>query len=262
MYPHRHHWVSDTQIAIMLKKNLPADSVYYTLVLVDVESGNETVLEECYRGTTSKSQAGWAFFDGPFLTLSGDAYYDLTTYTGDRTTRRRSSRVGIASDKSPDMSESYTLRWSSNNLYKVSLDGSDSSFVVQSAISHIYLFTVVSPDFSWVMNGPYLLSSLGAEPIRLDTIPFEKPKGSVGCGFLFPSFNPNSTEILFNLACDDGHSQTGSMVGTFDYTTMELTILDDLIGLESCTTPVYAPDGRRIALLSGKRLYIIEREEL
>ena len=262
MYPHRHHWVSDTQIAIMLKKNLPADSVYYRLVLVDVESGNETVLEECYRGTTSKSQAGWAFFDGPFLTLSGDAYYDVTTYTGDRTTRKGSSRVWIAPDKAPDMSESYTVRWGSDGLYKVSLDGSDSVFIVKNAISHIYHFTAVSPDLLWVLNGGYLLNSLGSDPILMYDIPFEKPPGSGGCDFLYPSFNPNYTEILFNLVCDDGHTETGEMVGTFNYSTMELTILDDLIGLESCTTPVYSPDGRRIALLSGKRLYIIEREVL
>ena len=57
MYPHRCKWVSEDQIGVRLKKKISDDSTLLRLVVIDVGSGRERVVQECMRTSLSRFQA-------------------------------------------------------------------------------------------------------------------------------------------------------------------------------------------------------------
>lgn len=264
MYPYRCAWISNTEMAIRLASHRGRGATHYKMIVVDVNTGLSTVLLECDRTDTSLREAGTVYFEGPFVTLEGNAYYNVRTNSGDDKAPGNFQSVFFEPDEEGSKSENHIVRWQSDGLYKTTLDGTESTLIVENTASYKSPFTAVSPDMQWVLSGGVLFSAAGADHIVLDTIDYEQPPLTYGCGFVYSSFNPQNTEILFQLTCE-GTRPSGAefevdRVGIFDYTTYRFTLLDTLVGLHQCTTPVYGPDGRRIALLSDDKAYIVVRE--
>jgi hypothetical protein len=279
--PRRFEWVSNDKVALNLRNRSSSDSALYnTLTVVDINTGLENVIVADTPNAKWKPvnrRAGDTFFEGPYLSLEGNAYYLIRTLTG--RSKEISNGRGTAAetideahwilpDKAPALGDNHFIRWYlKTGLYEIALTGNDSIRIAPTPFRHVGPFAAVSPDRSYVMNGGTMIKTADSMCIVLDTIPIERPEGVVACDFGRVSFNPNpkSREVLFELTCDGNYPSGAEFVldkiGTFNYTTYEFTILDTLIGIEGCAAPVYAPDGKKIAFLAHYKAYIIYREE-
>ncbi len=90
----------------------------------------------------------------------------------------------------------------------------------------------------------------------------KRPDGTVGCGISGDLFNPKFPELVFDVGCDNGIDYVVNRVGTYNYETNVFMILDPLVRLAKCSSPACCPDGKKIALLSQGRVYIVYREGL
>jgi len=270
--PRRFEWASNDKVAINLPKRRASDSALYkTITVVDIHTGQETTVTEWQ----SVSRAvGNIYYEGPFLTLERNAYYLKKTHTG----HRRQIPLGWTAetidephwffpDKSLSFEQNHFIHWHADGLYLVNLDHTDSISPVVSPHPGGAMTAAISPDTSYVFMGDRLIRVTDSAEINVNDFAGEPPDGTFGCGFMFLSFNPKTTEILFNQTCD-GESPSGGeyvidRIGTFNYSTDEFIILDTVIGIQNCTAPVYAPDGKKIAFLDNDdyKAYIICREE-
>ncbi len=117
----------------------------------------------------------------------------------------------------------------------------------------------VSLDGQYILMGGTMQHLADSAYIVLDTLIKQYPPKTVGCGFVFGSFNPQQSEVLFQLACDDGVSYEVNRVGTFDYVRSRFQLFDTLVVGNNCIAPIYASDGRKIALICDGKAHIIYR---
>jgi hypothetical protein len=268
----RYEWVSNDKIGVMLAKRFDLDSNFYTLMVIDINTGQDTVVEQ-YKVNPRKrvpDMAGDVFYEGPFLTFEGNAYYLRKTCTGrlvniplGRIAETIDEAKWLLPDKAPSLKENHIIRWGSDGLYLVSLDLSDSSKFAKKPNPEIPNPTAISWDRSHIINGGLIVRLADGAMVLLDTLPIQVPvEGSI-CGFVYVSFNPQSSEVLFQLTCDKGEMTVADRIGTFDYVTSEFTVYDPPAEAQHCVTPVYASDGRKIAFLDNDdyKAFIIFREE-
>ena len=267
--PRRFEWVSNDKVAINLPKyRLPDSARYNTITVVDINSGQDTVFAEW---KTVPGRPGDTYFEGPFLSLEGNAYYMKKTCTS-RSKEIPSGRGRGAEtidephwflpDKAPALDDNHFIRWYlKEGLYEITLTGHDSTRLAPTPFRHIGPFSAINSDRTYAMNGGTMIRIADSTCIVLDTLPIQVPvEGSI-CGFGYVSFNPQSSEVLFELTCDKGDMTVADRIGTFNYITSELVVYNAPAGAQHCTTPVYAPDGKKIAFLADFKAYIIYREE-
>jgi len=265
MYPFRFQWVSNHEIVASLKESeRRSDSTLYQLTLWDIDSGSKTIIQEVWR-TRSSLQPGKTCYQGPFLTLEGNAYYESTYITGDTlggespSTRLLTELKSFSTDKQA-LRNDHILRRGDGGLYKVSLGDSDSILIMPKPDTYRSFFSAVRADGLYVADGCYLHGVQDGTRIRLDTLNISKPPSAIICGFSYVSFNSHGTELLGIYYCEDSDKVVMETLCAFNYSTGKITDLGSLLGLEGGIAPVYSPDGRKIALTAEGKAYIIVRE--
>jgi dipeptidyl aminopeptidase/acylaminoacyl peptidase len=276
MYPRGAEWVSDSELAVDLRAFQQPDSSLCQLTVYDIETGHSRVVEQFWR-TRWTMMPGHTSYSGPFLTNEGRAYYTRMVVTGleegDQEEIRRScvftrTRVPLvpsgvlAKAAMPDIESSKIQVWGDDGLYLVDWSGSDSTLLSKQEHSSVAeIRTAVSSDGSLVFNHGMLLRTNPPDTIDIREYAGPLPPKTLSCGFLDVSFNPRTQELLFEHYCEGEEPYEVSRVATFDVPTRTFALLDTLTGLDSCVFPVYASNGRMIAVLSHFKAYIIWREE-
>lgn len=270
---YRFEWVTNDQIAINMQHRRRSDSILYSgISLVDISKGLSTIIvEDPPSGERSTlNGVGEVYYEGPFRSFEGNAYYLLKTRTGRRIKYPRSIRSETIDEPhmidpamAGDVGSNHIVRRCPTGLYLVALDQTDSTRLADDPDGLGY-GVLLSPDMSHILTLNTLVRLSDSKQIDPQQYSGPRPEGTFGCGLLFASFNPIATELLFNQTCDgdhpDGREFVVDRIGTFNYTTNKFTILDTLTGVSNCTAPVYAPNGKRIAFLGNGKAYIINRE--
>jgi hypothetical protein len=248
------------------------DSALYQLVVYDIATGSSRIVEQFWR-TAWTLMPGSESFDGPYLTLDGNAYYVSTSVRGltegDPDDIRRSrvfetKHLPLVSSKSAlDALESSHLQvWGESGLYLVSWAGTDSTLLCRQQFSQVARLRVAaSADGSLVFNHGKLVRRLLGDTIDVREYAGSLPPNTHSCSFLDVSFNPRREELLFQHYCEGDDPYVVFRAATFDVATLTFALLDTLAGIDNCEFPAYAPNGRMIALLSSNRGYIVWRED-
>ncbi|MCX6829683.1 MAG: hypothetical protein NT002_10445 [candidate division Zixibacteria bacterium] len=270
MLPFRYEWVSDKEIAITFKGREKGGAIPYRLSLLDIENGQETILEQFDRNGVGDDSIMVTNFEGPFKTLEGTVCYNIAKrrYEGSgdyrKATDQKSTLVPIISrtkttSSQKSMSNDHFVRWGTTGLYYVNADASDSVRIARKPYQDMTGPLGINRDRTYILMGGTMQRLADSTYIVLDTILKQHPPKTVQCGFEFGSFNPSDHEILFQIACDDDKSYEVNQIGTYNYLNNRFVILDSLIGITNGTAPVYAPNGRSIAFLANNKVYIIIR---
>jgi len=268
-YPVRAEWASGTEFAVRLKGEQRSDSTLYQLLVYDIESGESRLVDEYWRHRWSLLP-GHTYFEGPYITLEGNTYYERINVTGNekgtmsdklRSTKFDRERLPISSEKAATLQLDHLVRWGDDGLYEITLDFEDSVRLAPKPFDRTGPFTDISEGRAFAVNGGHLLRLVDSTSIVLDTFPYPRPGGTGVCGFLFVSFNPARPELLFQLSCDIDEATSINRVGVFDCIGYGFTMIDVVPGSGSFMAPTYSPNGRMIALTSDYKAYIIWREE-
>lgn len=254
--PNRFAWTSDSTI-IVFQRQLNDGNIYYNrLSSVNINSGEQEILEEFEHRIGDRDYEDIKIFRGPFYSVEGNAYYHVEEH-------------GIESiQMAPNLSaekaapeNNHLLKTHDNAVYLVQVDFQDSIKISPHPFSPSWT-TYVSPDWTHVMSGGTITRLSDSYAIILDTMAqFQKhPDGMPACGFSLGSFNPKFTEVLFRRGCDDGHFAGVSWVGILDYSSGDVTILDSLVSVQNCNRPAFSPGGSRIAFISHGTAYYLDRE--
>jgi hypothetical protein len=255
-FPHKYEWLSNNEI-IMHQRFMPVNRTIVRLSIIDISTGQEQILVDNTPPDSNMLAVQEVETYGPERTVEGNVYYTDEKVAGKSAIIPQSKY--LAPGKTLSVAENHILRWGDNGLYMVRAAMQDSTRLSRKPYDYMPLPPIISPDHKYVMVGGTIQRIADSQFIVMDTCITDKPQKTVGCGFIFCSFNPKGNEILFQRGCDDGESYIVRSIGTFVLGTGRIQILDSLIHLTDCATPVYAPDGCKIAFQSNKKIYIIYR---
>jgi hypothetical protein len=277
LYPYSYEWLSDYEVIIHIMNN-PVPQPH-KLVKVDVKTGQVTVLEEFTRRLGIRYENDPKSFDGPSLTAEGRVYYRTNVIRAnvfDSAKQSEPEPIVFPESAYPRKTDSlppdknHFLSWGKDGLYMIRCDLTDSVKIASEAKHPIQLPPAINTDESLCMIRCKICSLDDAIYVAVDTF-LTRHKGVIGYSCLYYSFNPHDNEVLFQLGCeknenlekglpyDETKSYEEFNIATFNYAINRLTILDPLIGHKNCQAPTYAPDGLKIAFLSGGSAYIMYR---
>ncbi len=261
--PHRYGWVSNNQIAVHMRRftgNGP--ETVEELSLVNTSANSKSVIHGFTLERNYREIPGKTYSDGPYSTVEGNKYYRFTRFDSRDKNADKIERRPFIGNKSDALRNDHILRWNGDNLHKVRLDNSDSTWLAKRPASVLEVTgrTYINKDQSHVLISDGVINLIDSSFIDLQEFLKPFPPKTFGCGLVWFSFNPVATEILFTVACDDGHSYEVLRIGTFDYFTKDFRIIDILINIPNCKAPVYSPTGDRIAFLANGKAYIINRQ--
>jgi hypothetical protein len=273
LYPIRAEWASAGEFAVCLEDRDRRDSALFRMVVYDVATGAERVVDEYY-WTQWSHLPGHTQFTGPYVTVEGEAYYVKTVITGleegdpiqvRRSREFHSERLPLTSSRSATqaLASSHLQVWGKDGLYIVDWSGTDSTLLWQKTVPASFrMWTAVSKDKRYVFNGGKLIDCNSGDLLNVGDFAGAPPEGTQGCGFGFPSFNPHGGEILFQHYCEGGDTLVIDRIATFDYNERVFNLLDTTVSITGGSFPVYAPNGRIIAVLAHFKAYLIWREEV
>jgi len=259
---HRMDWVSNDKIAVQLKgytgQGMATEN---RLSLIDVTTGIESPVHEYKTTPDYKTTPGVARASGPYKTVEGNLFYTLTS-SNSRGQTPTVERKSFSETKLESIGNNHFLRWSDSGLYMVRLDESDSTWLVSKPFRKMGLFTKVSHDLSYALDGGQLFRLRDSVRIVLDTLLGPVPENTHSCDVSFFSFNPVADEVLFTIVCEGGVHESEFetfRIATFDCNSFKLSIIDSLISMSNCVAPAYSPDGMKIAFQSKGKVYFLKR---
>lgn len=260
LFPDRFEWASDKQIIVNEIKRT-SDSVHERIVLLDVTTRSERVLEEI-RTTLRNSRSGGVLF-GPKLTNQGKAYYTIKH-------RDRKSYVLAPEERRADEVPvpQTILEWYGDGLYLVGLDSTQMPrrLADRPVPPEVALLPAqLSPDQKYWIKGGTMQSIADGTCIVLDTMIGPRPNNAPVCGINYELFNPafpSIGEVIFSLTCDDGHRELSREVRIYDVASNRFTQFDTIPGLNGAYCAVYHPGGRHIALVRDGIVLLVQREEI
>ena len=257
---HRWAWVSDSQIAVYTRKYTGhGGDLVHRISTIDVNLKKETALQDFNTFYGFREVEGFSEYYGPLKSIEGNSYYAQKRYSSIK------SNISVIpltfeQSKSAQIANDHFLRWSDSGLYKVRLDHSDSTWLVGLPIMMTSLYPVANFECTYAMDKGHLIRLRDTTIILVDTLIGPLPPNTDGCAILWSSFNPVAPEILFTISCSKGENYPVNRIATLDYNTFQLTVIDTITGLTSCAAPAYSPNGKKIALMSRNRAYILTRE--
>lgn len=270
LFAHRFEWLSDFEIVIHLQ-NYSSEPLFHKLIKVDINRIELSILRQFTRRRGVRLDNDLNSFMGPFLTVEGRLYYRTNVIRAtilDSVKKREPRPIvfpesdyptklqNLASDKN------HILSWGKDGLYMIKCDLSDSVRIAHKPYGYMPFPPTLSPDRSYYAQGGTILRVIDSTYIVMDTIVKQFPPNTGATDFMYVSFNPIESEVLFNLVFHDADNYEVHRVGTFDYVTNEFTIIDTLIGMEGCRSPAYAAGGKKIAFLHDGKVHILYREDI
>lgn len=260
IHPHRYEWISEHQLVFQFVNHLGHGSSAYQLVTFDLNTNQETILSEYVYERGYKSVNGNVSFWGPFLTIEGNAYYETHTYTGDESNTSKLDIKYFDSDLK-NSSKNHILHWeNSKNIILIDINTLDSVLLVKKP-GWKGSKAIINMKDSLIFCSQYLIDLTDNQIItNIEQLHNPLPPSIVGCGYLYPSFNPIYPEIIFHQSCDSTDKIVLERVLIFDFHTNKILSLDSMLNLENCTAPAFHPEGRTISLISKGKLYIVNRE--
>jgi hypothetical protein len=257
---HRWDWVSDSEIAVFMRVFTgEAANTENRLSKINVNLKKEIHLHSYMTFYGYRQVEGYTICHGPFKSIEGNRYYFETIYTSNKS-QKASNYKSFVSLESSRLKSDHFLRWGENGLYMVNLDESDSTWLVSKPRQQMSPKPVISFNLEFALDDNLLFRLKDSTIISLDTVFAPYPPNTIGCGAVWSSFNPVAPEVLMTISCDDGESYLIHSIATLDCNTLELTVIDLLIGKTDCAGAVFSPDGRKIGFMSDNKAYILTRE--
>lgn len=260
---HRYAWVSDNQIAVHMRRFTGRSTeTVEELSLVNTSANSKSVIHGFTLEYNYREIPGKTYSDGPYTTAEGNKYYRFTTFDSRNKNADKVDRRPFAANKSDVLRNDHILRWSGENLYKVRLDESDSTWLTERPASVLEISgrTYINKDQSHVLIRDGVINLYDSSFIDLVEKVKPFPPNTIVCDFLWYSFNPTAPEIVFTSVCEGSETYEFFRIGTYDYTSNDFVIIDTLTNISNCTSPVYSPNGIRIAFLANGKAYILNRE--
>ncbi|SYZ72347.1 hypothetical protein TRIP_C20462 [Candidatus Zixiibacteriota bacterium] len=256
IYPVRYEWLSNDEI-ILQRQILRNTTAVRRLCVINIDSGEErTILEDVqpvYYGASGDAGS----FIGPFLTVEGNPCYILDQPDVFDIIIPTSTFGGRG--KSLAEADNHILQWGADGLYLVRADQGDSTRLTRKPYPRISLHPAISYDEAYILMGGLLEHLADSSYMILDTLVKDNPPTALGCGILYGSFSPNSSEILFQDGCPDDQDYLDNHIETYDYDAKLLVSLDALVNLSNCVGPSYSPDGHMISFICNDTAYIAYR---
>ena len=278
--PHRYAWLSNNEIILKLMDN-EIRLKLFRLVKLDINTGIMITLEEYYSKMGTRLKNNPKSFDGPGLTIEGRVFYRTNIQRSTVIPRKENTEscpiVFPESDyKQVDDSippeKNHFINLNNDGFHLITCDFSDTLKLFPAGTFPVRLSPTISQDQKHLMVHSKVCNLESKECISINSVlPF--PTGVLGYGFLYYSFNPNDSEVLFQLirnknispkediSYDEWEIEEEYSMAIFDYETKSLTVLDSLIGYENCLAPAFSPDGNKIAFISKGKCHIMYREE-
>jgi hypothetical protein len=257
MTPYDLVWVSDNEVAISGRIEDSSGLLSDKLLTYRLTGGEPTVVASTTHRVGRRTEG--PSFKGPYRTVEGEPYFEVIGPNENRIEVVRSSET--KSELQSDQSTQHVIHVSSGGVFLKSLDNGDSVLIPHVTSKELKGLPIqVNKAKTFALFRKFLVSLRDGHRTQLDTLIRTFPEGTDGCGVGVGSFNPTASEVVIQIACDNGHDYMVTSIAVFDYVHNEMTVLDTLMHMTNCMRPSYSSDGRRIAFLSNQVLYFLERE--
>jgi hypothetical protein len=259
---HRFEWLSDNEICLSLQDGKHLDSSVDQMAIYNIETDELSILEEFTRYKFYHDRTGTIYFIGPYKTIEGVLYYNKTEYFSDSWTENIKNSYQIVGEfENLDQLDAHIFRWGNGGLYKIDIIHYDSTLFYELAAHNYRGGALINNARTHLMHESVLIN-IGNKSLRgIPKDKFDEIKDADFCDFTYLSFNPEDSEILFEISCDNFESErtVADRIGIYNYLTNTLRLLSPFKDERDCLAPFYHPDGRKISFLSDGRAYIIYR---
>jgi len=192
----------------------------------------------------------------------GILYYNKTEFNSDSMTKNKKHSYQIVGKyDNLDQIDAHIFRWGNGGLYKIDIIHSDSSLFYALPIHSYRGGALINSSKTHLLHGAVLIDISDKSLRALPNEQFSYIKNADFCDYICLFFNPNIPEILFRISCYNFETEktVADRIGTFNYQTSTLKLLSPFNDERDCITPIYHPDGKKIAFLSENKAYIIYR---
>jgi len=262
--PFRYEWVDDSTICIGQMYWISPGKQYNGLVLLDLTTSHVRSLAEEQRTGNSDGDAGHVYIDGPYLSVENHVYYKSWSEKWNDRGRLQTSQISrplVTSGATLSSVDDHFIQWDTSGISVINLDGRDTVRMGKPGSKGARGSISLAARQPYSANGEVVVRVADNSPILLNKNSLRIPIGFFGCGALYHSFANQFSEIAFQMTCDSAEPVTTDQVAVLNLQTMATTYLQDVFHCKQSLTPVFSPDGLRLALIVDDSLAIVWRRE-